>query len=104
LSGLFAVRSRRRSRSSGRAGQPKSIASPSTPSKTLFAKIARRRLERGVFRSVVELRAAINRFIDEVTDDPRPFVLDRQSRQIMAAVKRGRRALRFDPLAHELKA
>jgi hypothetical protein len=37
-----------------------------------FAKLTRRRLKRGVFRSLVELRAAINRFIAETIMSPSP--------------------------------
>jgi hypothetical protein len=58
----------------------------------LFAKLAKRRLKRGVFRSVVELQAAINRFISEVNDDPRPFTWANPDK-IIAAVKRGHQAL-----------
>ena len=39
-----------------------------------FAKLTRRRLKRGVFRSVVDLQAAINRFVEETNADPKPFV------------------------------
>lgn len=35
-----------------------------------FAKLTRRRLKRGVFRSIVELQAAINRFLAEPTTTP----------------------------------
>jgi len=38
-----------------------------------FAKLTRRRLKRGVFRSILELQAAINRFLAETNADPRPF-------------------------------
>lgn len=38
-----------------------------------FAKLAKRRLKRGVFRSVVDLQAAINRFVAETNNDPIPF-------------------------------
>src|SRR5688572_12318446 len=37
-----------------------------------FAKLTRRRLRRGVFRSVVDLQAAINRFVEETNYDPSP--------------------------------
>ena len=37
-----------------------------------FAKLTRRRLKRGVFRSVVDLQAAINRYLNEHDDDPKP--------------------------------
>jgi transposase len=59
----------------------------------LFAKLAKRRLKRGVFRSVVELQAAINRFIKEVNDDPRPFTWTANPDKIIAAVKRGHQVL-----------
>ena len=58
-----------------------------------FAKLSRRRLKRGVFRSVVDLQAAINRFIAEANDDPKPFVWTAQPNAILAAVKRGRQTL-----------
>ena len=38
-----------------------------------FAKLSKRRLKRGVFRSVRELKAAINRFLDQTNNDPKPF-------------------------------
>src|SRR5476649_716389 len=38
-----------------------------------FAKLAKRRLKRGVFRSVVDLQAAINRFVAETNNHPKPF-------------------------------
>ena len=37
-----------------------------------FAKLTRRRLRRGVFRSIVDLQAAINRFVDEANQTPNP--------------------------------
>ena len=37
-----------------------------------FAKLTRRRLKRGVFHSVVDLQAAINRFVEETNADPSP--------------------------------
>lgn len=39
-----------------------------------FHVTTRRHLKRGVFRSIVELQAAINRFIEAHNDDPKPFV------------------------------
>jgi transposase len=58
-----------------------------------FAKLTRRRLQRGVFRSLAELQAAILRFIDETNHDPKPFFWTADPRKIIAAVKRGRRVL-----------
>ena len=37
---------------------------------TFFSALTRRRLRRGVFRSIVELQEAINRYIEEHNDDP----------------------------------
>jgi transposase len=54
-----------------------------------FAKLSRRRLKRGVFKSVTELEAAINRFLAETNDDPKPFVWTKNPNKIIAAVKRG---------------
>ena len=39
-----------------------------------FAKLTRRRLKHGVFHSVVDLQAAINRFVEEHNHNPKPFV------------------------------
>ena len=44
-----------------------------------FAKLTRRRLKRGVFHSIVDLQAAIKRFIAETNRNPKPFVWDRRS-------------------------
>ena len=59
-----------------------------------FAKLTRRRLQRGVFRSVDDLKAAINRFLAETNADPKPFVWTADPRRVLAAVKRGKQALR----------
>ena len=59
----------------------------------LFAKLTRQRLKRGVFTSIVELQAAINRFITEINDKPKPFVWNKSADTILAAVNRGRQAL-----------
>jgi len=58
-----------------------------------FAKLAKRRLKRGVFRSVVDLQAAINRFLDEHNTDPKPFRWTADPATIIAAVKRGHQVL-----------
>ena len=58
-----------------------------------FAKLTRRRLKRGVFRSVADLQAAINRFIAETNKMPKPFVWTADPDKIIAAVKRGYQAL-----------
>lgn len=58
-----------------------------------FARLTRRRLRRGVFRSVVDLQAAINRFIADHNTDPRPFVWTADPDRIIAAVRRGHQVL-----------
>ena len=58
-----------------------------------FAKLARRRLKRGVFRSIVELQTAINRFLAETNDNPKPFTWTADPDKIIAAVRRGHQVL-----------
>jgi transposase len=58
-----------------------------------FSKLTRRRLKRGVFRSVAELQTAINRFVAETNFDPKPFVWTANPKRILAAVKRGKEKL-----------
>ena len=58
-----------------------------------FAKLTRRRLKRGVFHSVVDLQAAINRFIAETNSEPKPFVWTADPDRVIAAVKRGKETL-----------
>jgi len=58
-----------------------------------FAKLAKRRLRRGVFHSVIDLQAAINRFLAEHNEKPKPFTWTADPDKIIAAVKRGHQAL-----------
>jgi transposase len=58
-----------------------------------FAKLTRRRLKRGVFRSVVDLQAAINRFVQETNADPKPFVWTADPNRVIAAVQRGKQVI-----------
>jgi len=58
-----------------------------------FAKLTKRRLKRGVFGSIVELQAAINRFLAEANDDPKPFVWTADPNRILEKVSRGHQAL-----------
>ncbi len=58
-----------------------------------FAKLSRRRLKRGVFRSVFDLHAAINRFVAEHNENPSPFVWRAHPDRIIAARTRGFQAL-----------
>jgi transposase len=56
---------------------------------SFFATLTRRRLKRGVFRSVDELKAAIKRFIIETNGDPKPFVWTADPRRVLAASTAG---------------
>ena len=58
-----------------------------------FAKLFKRRLKRGVFCSLVELQAAINRFVAEHNQSPKPFVWRADPHAIIAARARGFQAL-----------
>jgi transposase len=58
-----------------------------------FAKLTKRRLRRGVFGSLVELQAAINRFLAETNRDPKPFVWTAKPEHILEKVRRGNQAL-----------
>ena len=58
-----------------------------------FAKLTRRRLKRGVFRSVVDLKAAINRFVAETNNNPKAFTWTADPNKIIAAVRRGHQVL-----------
>ena len=60
---------------------------------TFFAKLTKRRLKRGIFRSVAELKAAIHHFLAAANDQPKPFVWTAKPHRILAAVKRGLQTL-----------
>jgi transposase len=56
---------------------------------TFFSRLTRRRLKRGVFRSIVDLQAAINRFIEAHNDASKPFVWTADPSRILESVRRG---------------
>ena len=58
-----------------------------------FAKLTNRRLKRGVFHSIVALQAAINRFVKEANQNPKPFQWTKDPDEIIATVRRGHQAL-----------
>jgi transposase len=58
-----------------------------------FAKLSKQRLKRGVFHSVVDLQAAINRYLAEHNQQPKPFVWTADPDKIIAAVRRGHQTL-----------
>ena len=53
-----------------------------------FSVLTRRRLKRGTFHSIVDLQAAINRYIDEHNNDPKPFVWTKSADTILAKLHR----------------
>ena len=58
-----------------------------------FATLTKRRLRRSVFHSVVDLQVAINRFLSEHNQKPKPFAWTADPDKIIAAVKRGHEVL-----------
>jgi transposase len=58
-----------------------------------FAKLTRRRLKRGVFHSLVDLQAAINRYLAEHNHSPKPFTWTADPGRIIAAAGRGYQVL-----------
>jgi transposase len=58
-----------------------------------FARLTQRRLQRGVFHSVVDLQAAINRYLAEHNSRPKPFVWTANPDTIIAAASRGYQVL-----------
>jgi transposase len=58
-----------------------------------FARLTQRRLQRGVFHSVVDLQAAINRYLAEHNSRPKPFVWTAHPDAIIAAASRGYQVL-----------
>ena len=65
-----------------------------------FAKLTRRRLKRGVFNGIADLHAAINRFLQETNDNPKPFLCTADPNAIIEKVRRGKQVLAsIHPLA-----
>ena len=60
---------------------------------SFFAKLTKKRLKRGVFRSLQELKDAIHRFLDHTNANPKPFTWTKDPNKIIAAVKRGYQVL-----------
>jgi transposase len=51
---------------------------------TFFSALTRRRIRRGTFSSIVDLQAAINRYLDEHNADPKPFTWTATPASILA--------------------
>ena len=58
-----------------------------------FAILTKRRLKRGVFKGVVDLQAAINRFVIDHNQQPKPFVWTADPDKIIAAATRGHQVM-----------
>jgi transposase len=58
-----------------------------------FATLTKRRLKRGVFRSVADLQETINRFLDDHNARSKPFQWVADPDKIIAAVRRGHQVL-----------
>src|ERR1700720_2097068 len=58
-----------------------------------FAKLTRQRLQRGVFKGIVDLQAAINRYLAETNQNPKPFTWTADPDDIISKVRRGKQAL-----------
>jgi transposase len=58
-----------------------------------FAKLTKKRLKHGVFRSLRELKNAIHRFLDDANANPKPFIWTKDPNKIIAAVRRGHQVL-----------
>jgi transposase len=63
-----------------------------------FAKLARRRLKRGVFHSLVDLQATINRFVGETNKKPKTLYMDSRSRQNHRCREKRVPSVRLHPL------
>ena len=63
---------------------------------TFFATLTRRLLQRGVFRSLVDLQAAINRYLGEHNRKPKPFVWTADPNRIIEKINRGHQVLASD--------
>ena len=62
-----------------------------------FRDLTQKQLRRGTFRSVNQLRAAIQAYIDQHNEVPQPFVWTAKADEIIAKVKRARAALDKSP-------
>ena len=58
-----------------------------------FATLTKRRLKRGVFRSIFDLQVSINRYLTEHNTQSKPFVWTADPEKIIASVRRGHQML-----------
>jgi transposase len=53
-----------------------------------FAEITNKRIRRGIFRSVKELEAAIQEYLDVHNEAPKPFIWTKTADEILASIAR----------------
>ena len=58
-----------------------------------FAEITRKRIRRGVFKSVAELESAIMQYLENHNADPKPFIWTKSAGEILEKVARAKQAL-----------
>jgi len=58
-----------------------------------FAEITRKRIRRGIFKSVAELKEAIMEYLDNHNADPKPFIWTKSAAQILEKVARAKQVL-----------
>ena len=61
---------------------------------TFFSALTRHRLKRGVFRSIVDLRAAINRYLDDHNADPKPFLWTKPAKSVIGKLNQANASAR----------
>jgi transposase len=61
-----------------------------------FAEITRKRIRRGVFKSVTDLEVAIHAYLADHNDHPKPFVWTATAADILEKVRRGKQALKSE--------
>ena len=64
-----------------------------------FRDLTDKRLRRGVFHSVPDVIDAIDEYIFQHNDDPKPFIWTRKASDILAKVTRAKRVLNNAPSA-----
>src|SRR3954468_14433419 len=92
-------RTRRRASSAGSRRKRASTCTSRPPPSWLnmverfFAEITRKRIRRGVFKSVAELRTAIMEYLENHNADPKPFIWTKSASQILEKVAKAKQAL-----------
>ena len=77
----------------GRSISPRHRLPGSNAVEGFFATLTKRRLKRGVFRSVADLQAAINRFLEEHNQQSKAFTWTANPDEIIAALRPGHQVL-----------